>query len=113
MKIDYSKWIGYILFVVTLIGWGYSAGKFDSRMSTLENDQKSINTKVEKQEDLLLKQQEFNGKVITYIEMSHGMTKSQRLSQKLMIEQDSIKPEKIDNQNFRLDSINKKTLKLK
>ena len=74
-KIDYSKWIGYILFVVTLIGWGFTAGKFFSKMDNLETELKSTNEKLEKQQELLLDQQKFNGSVLTYIEMTEKQRK--------------------------------------
>jgi len=69
-KTDYSKWIGYILFVATLIGWGFSAGIFFTKMENVQNEVIKVNEKLEKQQDLLLEQQEFNGKIITYIEMT-------------------------------------------
>lgn len=69
-KTDYSKYIGYILFVVTLIGWGFSAGKFYTRLENLESQVESVNTKLEKQQELLLEQKEFNGSVLTYIELN-------------------------------------------
>ena len=74
-KMDYSKWIGYILFVVTLIGWGFTAGKFFSKMDNLEIELKSTNVKLEKQQELLLEQQKFNGSVLTYIEMTEKQRK--------------------------------------
>jgi len=74
-KIDYSKWIGYVLFVVTLIGWGFTAGKFFSKMDNLETELKSTNEKLEKQQELLLDQQKFNGSVLTYIEMTEKQRK--------------------------------------
>ena len=74
-NVDYSKWIGYILFVVTLIGWGFTAGKFFSKMDNLETELKSTNEKLEKQQELLLDQQKFNGSVLTYIEMTEKQRK--------------------------------------
>ena len=74
-KIDYSKWIGYILFIMTLIGWGFTAGKFFSKMDNLEAELKSTNVKLEKQQELLLDQQKFNGSVLTYIEMTEKQHK--------------------------------------
>ena len=74
-KIYYSKWIGYVLFVVTLIGWGFTAGKFFSKMDNLETELKSTNEKLEKQQELLLDQQKFNGSVLTYIEMTEKQRK--------------------------------------
>ena len=70
-----SKWIGYVLFVVTLIGWGFTAGKFFSKMDNLETELKSTNEKLEKQQELLLDQQKFNGSVLTYIEMTEKQRK--------------------------------------
>ena len=74
-KTDFSKWIGYILFVMTLIGWGFTAGKFFSKMDNLETELKSTNIKLEKQQELLLDQQRFNGSVLTYIEMAEKQRK--------------------------------------
>ena len=72
---DYTKWIGYILFVITLIGWGFTAGQFFSKMDNLENELKTTNVKLEKQQELLLDQQKFNGSVLTYIEMTEKKRK--------------------------------------
>ena len=72
---DYTKWIGYILFVIALIGWGFTAGQFFSKMDNLENELKTTNVKLEKQQELLLDQQKFNGSVLTYIEMSEKQPK--------------------------------------
>jgi len=68
-KNDYSKYIGYILFIVSVIGWGFSAGKFYSKLENLEKDLSEVNIKLKQQQQLLLEQQKFNGSVLTYIEM--------------------------------------------
>jgi hypothetical protein len=52
-----------------LIGWAFSFGIFYNRMTSLEGEVKDTNTKIEKQQELLLKQQEFNGKILIYIEI--------------------------------------------
>lgn len=69
-KTDYSKWIGYILFIVTLIGWGFSAGKFYSRLESMELELNTVNKKIDQQQELLLEQKQFNGSVLTYIELN-------------------------------------------
>lgn len=73
MKKDYSKYIGYILFVVTLIGWGFSAGKFYTRLENLETKFEEVDKKLDDQQTLLLEQKEFNGSVLTYIKMKENI----------------------------------------
>ena len=68
MKKDYSKLIGYILFIVSLVGWGFSAGKFYTKLETMDSNMKTLESKIDKQQDLLMEQQKFNGRVISYIE---------------------------------------------
>ena len=68
-KINIERWIGWVTALVMLIGWAFSFGIFYNRISSLETEVKDTNNKIEKQQELLLKQQEFNGKILTYIEI--------------------------------------------
>ncbi len=35
---DYSKWIGYVLFFVTLIGWGVTIGVYKTQLEGMKTD---------------------------------------------------------------------------
>jgi len=98
--VNYSKYIGYALFIATLIGWGFTAGKFDSRIQNLETTITTINTKVDKQQDLLLEEQKFNSKVSVYIEILQN--KKSKVIDKTLFD-GSLKTMKL--KNVKLDSI--------
>jgi len=62
MKKDYSKWIGYILFVATLIAWGISYGKSAQRINTLESAVKDLTA-------VVMSQQQTIGGLMMYVEI--------------------------------------------
>jgi hypothetical protein len=68
-KKNYTEFIGYALFVMTVIVWIFTAGMEYSKFNNLETDIKEVNTKLEKQEKLLLEQQNFNGRVSNFMEI--------------------------------------------
>lgn len=67
---DINKWLGWLTALSMLIGWTFSLGIFYNKITTLEGEVKQTNLKIEKVQDALLEQKEFNGKVLTYIELT-------------------------------------------
>ena len=71
-KLDWSKYIGYILFVVTVIGWVFTAGRVSRDIQYLKEETKEDITEIKvilkEQQDLMMEQKEFNGKVIAFLE---------------------------------------------
>ena len=59
---DYSKLIGYILFVVTLIGRGVTIGVYKTQLEGMKTDMAELH-------EMMLDQQQLNGKILMYIEM--------------------------------------------
>ena len=59
MKIDFSKYIGYILFIISLIGWAMTYGMQRKEIEVLKNDNEDI-------KEFVKQQVEINAK-ITYI----------------------------------------------
>ena len=53
-KIDWSKYIGYILFVATVIGWAYSSGKQEAKIEILQTKVDDNCKSNEKQDEILL-----------------------------------------------------------
>lgn len=70
-KDDITKWSGWIATIIMIIGWSFSFGIFYNRMTSLEDEVRNTNTKIEKVQDAILKQQEINGKILTYIELTN------------------------------------------
>ena len=59
---DYSKLIGYALFVATLIGWGVTIGVYKAKFEDMSENIKELDT-------MAMEQQKLNGKILMYIEM--------------------------------------------
>jgi len=79
-KIDsLSKIVALVATIITIIGILVSIGvyyeKLNSKIDNLSTEVQQITIKIEKQQDLLLKQQEFNGKVLSYIEIKEKINK--------------------------------------
>lgn len=70
-KDEISKWSGWIASAIMIVGWSFSFGIFYNRMTSLEEEVRTTNTKIEKVQDAILKQQEINGKILTYIELTN------------------------------------------
>lgn len=60
---DYSKYIGYVLFVVTIIAWIFTAGITFGKI-------KETAKTVEELHQMMIEQKELNGKIIMYIELN-------------------------------------------
>ena len=63
MKKDYSKWIGYILFVATLITWGVSYGKQSQKVESLVQSVQELTS-------VVMSQQQTIGGFIMYMELN-------------------------------------------
>ena len=79
-KIDsLSKIVALVATIITIIGILVSIGvyyeKLNSKIDNLSTEVQQITIKIEKQQDLLLKQQEFNGKVLSYIDIKEKINK--------------------------------------
>jgi len=53
-KIDWTKYIGYILFVATIIGWAYNSGKQEAKIEILQTKVDDNCKSNEKQDEILL-----------------------------------------------------------
>ena len=68
-KRNYTELIGYALFIASIVWWIFSAGMEYSKFNNLETQIKEVDVKLEKQEKLLLEQQNFNGRVSSFMEI--------------------------------------------
>lgn len=69
MKIDLKTWIGYILFVATVIGWAISYGKSSERIKVLQENVVELRSNIEELTDMMMSQQQLIGGLVMYMEL--------------------------------------------
>lgn len=68
-KLHITKWIGYVLFLVSMFGWGLSTGKLYQKVDSIKIELDNISTKIDQQQNLLLQQEKLNGEILILIEL--------------------------------------------
>ena len=71
-KFDLTKWLGWIISFATILTWIFIAGQQSGRIKRIEETTKNNAQLIEKNNNLLFKQQELNGKIITYFEIKEN-----------------------------------------
>ena len=76
-KIDWTKYIGYFMFAIAVIGWAISYGKQAGRADRIEKSQvkteqtmEEIKKSILQNREEIIKQSTLNEFIITYIERS-------------------------------------------
>jgi len=67
MKNDYTKLIGYVLFIATLIGWGITYGQQLGRAKRTDESITEIKTSIKEIEAWQLKDERLSGQIIEFM----------------------------------------------
>jgi hypothetical protein len=68
-KLNYTIYTGYILFIATIFGWGISTGILLTKMDVVVDDVKEFSIKLDKQQEILMRQEKLNGEMVLFIEI--------------------------------------------
>ena len=63
MKIDWSKYIGYIMFIAAVLGWAYDSGVKNGKLNTMRLRIEHLERDNDELKDFLKEQLTFNGEV--------------------------------------------------